>query len=118
MFKQKIFANFETQTIKKSLWDYFDAFILVIEDVTVTPDDNIDEALTNCALFPSCKTEINDLFKQNNCTKFDTETIKQCLWDFFHTFTLIPEDIKVKADNNTDPAFKTCTLFSTCETEI
>ena len=116
MFKQKHSANFETESIKSSLWDYFDAFLLVTGDITVTPDNNTYDAFRNCILFSWCKTEINDLFKQDNFTKFETETIKSSLWDYFHRFTSTARDIMVTADNKTDVAVTNCAQFSTCET--
>ena len=51
-----------TESIKSSLCDYSDAFILVTGDITVTANDNTDVAFKNCAPFSSCKTEINDVF--------------------------------------------------------
>ena len=116
MFKQKHSANFETESIKSSLWDYFDAFLLVTGDIMVTPDNNTYDAFRNCILFSWCKTEINDLFKQDNFTKFETETIKSSLWDYFHRFTSTARDIMVTADNKTDVAVTNCAQFSTCET--
>ena len=116
MFKQKHSANFETESIKSSLWDYFNAFILVTGDITVTPDNNTYDAFRNCILFSWCKTEINDLFKQDNFTKFETETIKSSLWDYFHRCTSTARDIMVTADNKTDVAVTNCAQFSTCET--
>ena len=116
MFKQKHSANFETESIKSSLWDYFNAFILVTGDITGPPDNNTYDAFRNCILFSWCKTEINDLFKQDNFTKFETETIKSSLWDYFHRFTSSARDIMVTADNKTDVAVTNCAQFSTCET--
>ena len=52
--------QFETESIKSSLCDCSDAFILVTGDITVTADNNADVALKNCASFSTCKTEIND----------------------------------------------------------
>ena len=54
--------KFEIESIKPSLCDYSDAFVLVTVDITVTADSDIDVALKNCAPFPTCKTEINDVF--------------------------------------------------------
>ena len=118
LFEQNIFAQFETESIKSSLWGYFDAFFLITEDITVTADNNnIDDAFTKCGLFSTCKADINDLFKQNKCTEFETETIKWSVCDYFDTFTLISGDIIVKAGKNTYVAFRNCALFSTCGTE-
>ena len=43
--------QFETESIKSSLCDYSDAFILVTGDIKVTADNNIDVAFKNCAPF-------------------------------------------------------------------
>ena len=52
----------ETESIKSSLCDYSDAFILVTGDITVTADNDTNVAFKNCAAFSTCKTEINDAF--------------------------------------------------------
>ena len=52
----------ETETIKSSLCDYSDAFILVTGYITVGADDDTHVAFKNCASFSTCKTEINDVF--------------------------------------------------------
>ena len=39
----------------------------------------VNNSITNCALLSTCKTEISDLFKQTNSTKFETECIKSSL---------------------------------------
>ena len=52
----------ETENIKSSFCDYFDVFIFVIGDITVKADDDAHVAFKNCALFSTCKTEINDVF--------------------------------------------------------
>ena len=54
--------KFETESIKSSLLDYSDVFILVTENITVTENDNIDVAFKNCAPISTCKTVINDVF--------------------------------------------------------
>ena len=92
--------------------------IVVTGDIIVTANNNKDIAFTNCALLSTCKTEINDLFKQNNSTKFETECIKSSLWDYFSAFTLFTGDITVTVDNNTDVAFRNCAPFSTYEIEV
>ena len=43
-YNQSSFIKFETEIIKSSLCDYFDAFILVTGDITVTADNNTDVA--------------------------------------------------------------------------
>ena len=118
LFIQNNSATFETETIESSLWDYFDAYALVKGDITVTADDNTDDAVTNWGLLSTCKTEINDLFKQTNSTKFETECIKSGLWDYFGALISVTGDITVTADNNTDVAFTTFAPFSKCKTKI
>ena len=61
-YKQEDTTKFETETIKSSLCDYSDAFILVTGKITVTANDNADVALKNCAPFSTCTTKINDVF--------------------------------------------------------
>ena len=134
-FEQHISANLETESIKSNVWVYLDAFFLVTGDITITAYNNTYVAFTNFALFSLCETEINDLFKQSNCTKFEAKTIKSSHWDYFHTFPLIQSiksslwdyfdgfilftgDVTVTAYNNTYLAFRNFALFSLCETEI
>ena len=62
MFKQNNSAKFVTESIKLSLWESFDASIVVRGFLTVTADNNTDLAFTNCSLLSTCKTVINDLF--------------------------------------------------------
>ena len=50
--------KFETETIKSSLC----AFILVIGNITVAPNNDTDVAFKNCAPFFACTTNINDTF--------------------------------------------------------
>ena len=59
---KQVDTEFETETIKSSLCDYSDAFILVTGNVTVAVGNNIDVAFKNCAPFSRCKTVINDVF--------------------------------------------------------
>ena len=54
--------KFETETIKSSLCDYSDAFILVTGNVIVAADDDTDVAFKNCAPFSTCITKIGDEF--------------------------------------------------------
>ena len=61
-YKQSDTIKFETETIKSSLCDYSDAFILVTRNITVAADDNTDVAFKNCAPFSACTTKINDIF--------------------------------------------------------
>ena len=48
-YKQGDTIKFETETIKSSLCNYSDAFILVTGNVTVNADNNKDAAFKNCA---------------------------------------------------------------------
>ena len=54
--------KFETETIKSSLCDYSDAFILVTGNITVEANDNTDVAFKNCTPLSTCTTNINDVF--------------------------------------------------------
>ena len=59
--KQGNTIKFETETIKSSLCDYSDAFILVTGDIAVNSADNTDIAFKNCAPFSTCTTKTNDI---------------------------------------------------------
>ena len=48
-YKQGDTIKFETETIKSSLCDYSDAFILVTGNIAVAANNNTDVAFTNCA---------------------------------------------------------------------
>ena len=61
-YKQGDTIKFETETIKSSLCDYSDAFILVTGNITVAANNNTDVAFKNCAPFSTCTTKINDIF--------------------------------------------------------
>ena len=61
-YKQGNIIKFETETIKSSLCDYSDAFILVTGNITVAAGNNTDVAFENCAPFSTCTTNINDTF--------------------------------------------------------
>ena len=61
-YKQGDTIKFETETIKSSLCDYSDAFILVTRNITVNAVNDTDVAFKNCAPFSTCKTVINDVF--------------------------------------------------------
>ena len=54
--------KFETETIKSSVSDYSDAFILVIGGITVNAGNVSDVAFKDFAPFSTCKTEISDVF--------------------------------------------------------
>ena len=60
--KQGDVIKFETETVKSSLCDYSDTFILVTGNITVTADNNTDVSFKNCAPFSTCTTKINDVF--------------------------------------------------------
>ena len=47
--------KFETESIKSSLCDYSDAFILVTGDITVNANNDTDVAFKYCAPFSTCK---------------------------------------------------------------
>ena len=59
-YKQGSTIKFKTETIKSSLSDYCDTFILVTRNTTVTANDDTGVAFKNCAPFSTCKTVIND----------------------------------------------------------
>ena len=61
-YNQNNSIKFETESIKSSLCDYSDTFILVTGDITVTADNSTYVAFKNCAPFSTCKTETNDVF--------------------------------------------------------
>ena len=50
-YEQGNIIKFETETIKSSLCDYSDAFILVTGNITVTANDNTDGSFKNCTIF-------------------------------------------------------------------
>ena len=61
-YKQGNTIKFETETIKSSLCDYSDAFILITGNITVNKANEPDIALKNCAPFSTSKTVIDDVF--------------------------------------------------------
>ena len=61
-YKQGDTIKFETETIKSSLCDYSDVFILLTGNITVTANDDTDFTFKNYAPFPTCKTVINDVY--------------------------------------------------------
>ena len=61
-YKQSDIIKFETETIKWSLCDYSDAFILVTGNITINAANDTDVAFKNCAPFSACKAVINDVF--------------------------------------------------------
>ena len=55
--------KFLTPSLKLSLCDYSDAYILVKGNIAVTGGDaNTKVAFKNCAPFKECRTEINETF--------------------------------------------------------
>ena len=61
-YKQGDTIKFETETIKSSLCDCSDTFILVTGNITVNAANDTDVAFKNCAPFSTCATKINDVF--------------------------------------------------------
>ena len=61
-YNQNSSIKFETETIKSSLCDYSDAFILVTGDITINAGNDAHVTFKNCAPFSTCKAEINDVF--------------------------------------------------------
>ena len=57
-YKQGNTIKFETQTIKSSLCDYSDAFIIITGNITVAANNDTDAAFKNS----TCTTKINDVF--------------------------------------------------------
>ena len=55
-------SKFEKETIKSSLCDYYDTFILVTGNITVAANNDTDVAFKNYAPFSTCTTKINDIF--------------------------------------------------------
>ena len=60
-YNQNNSITFETKSIKSSLCDYSDAFILFTGNIAVTANNNTDVGFKNGAPFSTCKTEINDV---------------------------------------------------------
>ena len=58
-YKQGDTIKFGIETIKSSLCDYSDAFILDTGNITVNAANDTDGAFKNCAPFSACKTVIN-----------------------------------------------------------
>ena len=57
-YKQGDVIKFETETIKSSLCDYSDAFILVTRNIKVAANDTTDVTFKNCAPFSTCTTKL------------------------------------------------------------
>ena len=60
-YNQNNSIKFESESIKSSLCNYSDAFILVTGDITVNAGDDT-HVCKNCAPFSTCKTEFSDVF--------------------------------------------------------
>ena len=61
-YNQNNSIKFKTESIKSSLRDYYDTFILVTADITVNVGNSADVVFKNCLPFSTCKIEINDVF--------------------------------------------------------
>ena len=61
-YNQSNSIKFTAESIKSSICDSSDAFILVTGDITVNADSNTDVVFKNCAAFSGCKTEVNEVF--------------------------------------------------------
>ena len=61
-YKQSNTIKFETESIKSSLCDYSDTFILVMGNITINTGNDTPVAFKNCAPLSTFKTEINDVF--------------------------------------------------------
>ena len=61
-YNQNNSIQFKAESIKSSLCDYSDAFILVTGDVAVAANNDTDVAFKDCPPFSTCKTEIDDVF--------------------------------------------------------
>ena len=61
-YKQGDTFKFETETIKSSLRDYSDTFILVTGNIAIAANNNTDVALKNFTPFSTGTTKINDVF--------------------------------------------------------
>ena len=58
-YNQSNSIKLETESIKSSLNDYSDTFILVAGYITVNAGNDTNFGIKNCAPFSTCKTEIN-----------------------------------------------------------
>ena len=85
-YKQGDTIKFETGTIKSSLCDYSDAFILVTGNVTVAANNDTDVAFKNCAPFSTCKAVINDVFA-DKVDHIDVAMSMYNLIEFSHNYS-------------------------------
>ena len=60
-YNQNSSIKFETESIKSSLCDYSDVFILVTGDIAITANNNTGVAFEDFGTFAAYKTEINDV---------------------------------------------------------
>ena len=94
-YKQGDTIKFETETIKSSLCDYSDTFILVTGNITVAANNKKDVTFKNCTPFSTCTTKINDIFVDEanhiylampmyNLTEYSNNysDISRSLWQF------------------------------------
>ena len=61
-YKQGTTIKLQIETIKSSLCDCSQAFILVTGNITLASDNNTDVTCKNCAPFFTCKIKINGMF--------------------------------------------------------
>ena len=85
-YKQGDTIKFETETIKSSLCDYSDAFILVTGNITVAANNDTDVAFKNCAPFSTCKAVINDVFA-DKVDHIDVAMSMYNLIEFSHNYS-------------------------------
>ena len=111
-YNQSNSIKFQTESIKSSLYDYFDAFILVTGDKTAASGNGADLEFENYPPFPTGITEINDVFidkaNQTNitmpmynlieCTDDYSDTLES-LWQFKRD-DVPANDADLAADNN------------------
>ena len=59
-----------------------------------------------------------DIYNQNSCIKFETESVKISLCYYSDEFILVKGDILVAANNDTHVGIKKCAPFFTYQAEI
>ena len=57
IYSKNNYTKFETETIKSSLCDYCDAYVLVAGGITVNAEDKTDNKFKICPLFSTCETD-------------------------------------------------------------
>ena len=101
-YKEGHTIKFETETIKSSLCDYSDAFILVTGNITVTADNDTDVAFKNCAPLCTCTTKINDVFA-DEANHFYIAIHLYNLTEYSDNYSDMPESLwQFKRDEVTD----------------